>query len=124
MGMFRAELSSGWMAKTYWSITVYDRRCLHNFEAEGMEEIEAHNMWEGFKQKGEDEDGEPIYQDQIKTDKGLTNMTVDGAPTWLSLVNSSKLTTSNETSNLLTRLKKGERLYRDPRGVWMHFSSL
>ena len=46
--------------------TVYDRRCKHNFAAEGMEEAESQNSWQGFEEKGTDEDGSIVYGNKYR----------------------------------------------------------
>ena len=46
--------------------TVYDRRCKHNLAAEGMEEAESQNSWQGFEEKGTDEDGSIVYGNKYR----------------------------------------------------------
>ena len=48
-----------------WNVVVFDRRCQHDFKAEGMAAIETNdNNWKGFEKIGDDEDGGAIYGDK------------------------------------------------------------
>ena len=80
--LFVVEFEGSWTsrARLRWAIVVYDRRCRHDFEADGGE-LDAE--WLGFEKIGEDEDGEPIYHDKV-LGAGLgmdaTGIDVDGQP--------------------------------------------
>ena len=54
------------MGARRWNVVVFDRRCQHDFKAEGMDEIESHsNAWKGFEKIGEDEETGVIYGDKM-----------------------------------------------------------
>ena len=57
---------SAGMGARRWNVVVFDRRCQHDFKAEGMDEIESHsNAWKGFEKIGEDEETGVIYGDKM-----------------------------------------------------------
>ena len=46
-------------------VSVYDRRCKHDFHADGMEEEEDNNQWQGFQESGTDKDGDTVYDNKF-----------------------------------------------------------
>jgi hypothetical protein len=65
-----SEESLSFRVGTALTVTVYDRRCYHNFTAEGMDEIEEHNEWVGFEETGVDDEGEAVYGNRMRPSDG------------------------------------------------------